>query len=972
VTSSNSVLDVSSSIIAPSIVTQPATTNVSAGSTASISVSANGTAPLAYQWQWSTDGTNFSNIGSNNAILSITNAQITNSGYYNVTITNSAGSVISSNAVLTITQNQITNQPTGGLFTNGAYNTLSVSVAANPPPSFQWQLSTDGYHYTNITGGTGSSLPLTVSSSNSGFFRVVASNSVGATTSSVVYSGIASTTLGTPTLSPANNAVSVNRDTPFKLTFSGPPMVGSSGTIRIYNAANNALVASYNLGTMTIAPGTYQSGTNAPYTIFHQTTKSINGNSVTYTPIISLGSQPGPTNFPMTPAGYNSNTAIITLPASTTLSYGTSYYVQMDPGVFVDTNGAAYPGISDTTSWTFTVKAAGPTNGTTSIVVGNDGTTTDFSTLEGAAEFVPTSNTTPTTVTIHQGFYPEVVYWKSPYVTIQGQGRTNTVIAFINNNYVNPSTATRPVMDVVTSHVTLQDLTIYNLTPFNGSQAESIYTYGSSLSLVRVGLYSYQDTLLANAGSLFVSDSYIEGNVDYMWGTAATFIQRSDLRENANDGGAIAGYSQARNASNGYGFSFVNCTLDAYPGITNNSSSLSRSFSAEYPFNQTAYINCRMGPHIEPAGWQLYDGTGVTSQLWEYQSRDLSNNLLTSSVLTNRPTYNRSFSVNGTNIVYTAAQNNSPDVLANGQISAALAAIMTNSTQILGWTPTSSPDAVITPTSNAITIYQGSSFADPGATVVDPADGTLSIASGNGTVDPTTIGSYTVTYGYTNSLRIPAAPATMTVTVAAIPTASISFSGTNVPYNGNPRPVAVTTTPSNVAVAVTYNGSATAPTAVGTYAVNASVTASNYKGSNSTTLTIYDASALWRQAFYGTTSNSGNAADSADPYGTGLSNLQNYTLGNNPTLPATNPLGNTTSSNGLFTLSFTAVPAGNGAGYAGLTRHYALESSTNPAGPVWSSISGYDSIAASNQTVSFSTNTTNFTNWFVRIRAWLQ
>ena len=972
VTSSNSVLDVSSSIIAPSIVTQPATTNVSAGSTASISVSANGTAPLTYQWQWSTDGTNFSNIGSNNAILSITSAQITNSGYYNVTITNSAGSVISSNAVLTITQNQITNQPTGGLFTNGASNTLSVSVAVNPPPTYQWQLSVDGYRFTNVTGGTGSTLPLTMSSNNSGFYRVISSNSVGATTSSVVFSGIASTTLGTPTLSPANNAVSVNRDTPFKLTFSGTPVVGSSGTIRVYNATNNALVASYNMGTMTIAPGTYQSGTNAPYTIFHQTTKSINGNSVTYTPIISLGSQPGPTNFPITPAGYNSNTAIITLPASTTLSYGTSYYVQMDPGVFVDTNGAAYPGISDTTSWTFTVKAAGPTNGTTSIVVGNDGTTTDFSTLEGAAEFVPTSNTTPTTVTIRQGFYPEVVYWKSPNVTIQGQGRTNTVIAFINNNYVNPSTATRPVMDVVTSRVTLQDLAIYNMTPYNGSQAETIYTYGSNLNLIRVGLYSYQDTLLANAGSLFVTDSYIEGNVDYMWGTAATYFQRCELKANTNNGSAVAGYTQARNASNGYGFSYVNCTLDAYPGVTNNSYSLSRSFSAEYPFNQTAYINCRMGPHIVPAGWQLYDGTGVTSQLWEYQSRDLSNNLLTSSVLTNRPTYNRSFSVNGTNIVYTAAQNNSPDVLANGQISAALAAIMTNSTQILGWTPTSSPDAVITPTSNAITIYQGSSFADPGATVVDPADGTLSIASGNGTVDPTTIGSYTVTYGYTNSLRIPAAPATMTVTVAAIPTASISFSGTNVPYNGNPRPVAVTTTPSNVAVAVTYNGSATAPTAVGTYAVNASVTASNYQGSNSTTLTIYDASALWRQAFYGTTSNSGNAADSADPYGTGLSNLQNYTLGNNPTLPATNPLGNTTSSNGLFTLSFTAVPAGNGAGYAGLTRHYALESSTNPAGPVWSSISGYDSIAASNQTVSFSTNTTNFTNWFVRIRAWLQ
>jgi pectin methylesterase-like acyl-CoA thioesterase len=527
-------------------------------------------------------------------------------------------------------------------------------------------------------------------------------------------------------------------------------------------------------------------------------------------------------------------------------------------------------------------------------------------------------------------------------------------------------------MDVVTSRVTLQDLAIYNMTPYNGSQAETIYTYGSNLNLIRVGLYSYQDTLLANAGSLFVTDSYIEGNVDYMWGTAATYFQRCELKANTNNGSAVAGYTQARNASNGYGFSYVNCTLDAYPGVTNNSYSLSRSFANSYPFTQTAYINCRMGPHIVPAGWQLYDGTGLTSQLWEYQSRDLSNNLLSSSVLTNRPTYNRSFSLSGTNIVYTSGQTNSPDVLTNGQISAALAAVMTNSTQILGWTPTASPDASITPISNAVTIYQGSVFTDPGATVVDPADGTVSIPSGSGSVNTSALGSYTVTYGYTNSLKIPATPATMTVTVEAIPTALISFSGTNVPYNGNPRPVTVTTTPSNVAVDVTYNGSATAPTAVGTYAVNANVTASNYQGSNSSTLTIYDASANWRQAFYGTTSNSGNAADSADPYGTGMSNLQNYTLGNNPTLPATNPLGNTMSSNGLFSLSFTAVPAGNGAGYAGLTRYYALESSTNPAGPVWSSITGYSSIAASNQTVNFSTNTTISTNWFVRIRAWLQ
>jgi hypothetical protein len=789
---------------------------------------------------------------------------------------------------------------------------------------------------------------------------------------------------------------------------------------------------------MNISPGLFQSGTNQ-YGVFHYTTRSINGNSINYAPVISLGSQPGPTNFPVVPLNYNSNTAIITLPTSTTLAYGRSYYVQMDPGVFVDTNGAAYPGISDTTSWTFTVKASGPTNGTTNIVVGNDGTTTDFSTLEGAAEFVPTSNTAPTTVTVRKGFYPEVVYWKSPNVTIQGQGRTNTVIAFINNNYINPSTSTRPVMDVVTTNVTLQDLAIYNMTPYNGSQAETLYTSGSSISLKRVGLYSYQDTLLANAGSCFVTDSYIEGNVDYMWGTAATYLQRCELRANTNNGSAVAGYSQARNASNGYGFSFVNCTLDAYPGVTNNSYSLSRSFSASYPFNQTAYINCRMGPHIVPAGWQLYDGTGITSQLWEYQSRDLSNNPLNVS---GRPTYNRSFSVSGTNIVYTAGQTNSPDVLPNQQISTALAGIMANASQILGWTPTASPDAAITlNNASQSNCFNGTVFVDAGATVVDPVDGTINILGGSGTVNTSSNGIYTITYGYTNSLNIPATPVTRTVNVISAPSYSpaslsqtytgsgisvtltntnppylvtyngstslpvaagsytviatvtdtnayppfsvtntlliaqapvvLQFANTNQPYNGYPRTVTVSSTPSAAAFNITYAGSQSAPSNAGTYALQAAANDPNYSGTGVATLSIYDPTALWRQNYYGTTNNSGTAADAA-PTRSGYDNYHAYTLGVDPSVPSTNRALLITQSSNTVVLSFTAKSAGTNAWYSGLNRYYTIESCTNLTNPVWKPLSGCSNILGADQTVLFTTNVSGGTNLFFHLKAWLQ
>src|SRR5689334_4634857 len=44
------------------------------------------------------------------------------------------------------------------------------------------------------------------------------------------------------TLFPASGAPNVNPDTQLRLTFSAPPKIGTSGLIRIYDAADNSLV----------------------------------------------------------------------------------------------------------------------------------------------------------------------------------------------------------------------------------------------------------------------------------------------------------------------------------------------------------------------------------------------------------------------------------------------------------------------------------------------------------------------------------------------------------------------------------------------------------------------------------------------------------------------------------------------------------------------------------------------------------
>src|SRR5439155_14199413 len=68
----------------------------------------------------------------------------------------------------------------------------------------------------------------------------------------------------------------------------------------------------------------------------------------------------------------------------------------------------------------------------------------------------------------------------------------------------------------------------------------------------------------------------------------------------------------------------------------------------------------------------------------------------------------------------------------------------------------------------------------------------------------------------------------------------ITLSNLTQGYDGSPKPATATTNPTPLSgVSVTYNGSATAPTNIGSYPVVASLNNANYTASNATgTLTI--------------------------------------------------------------------------------------------------------------------------------------
>ena len=89
--------------------------------------------------------------------------------------------------------------------------------------------------------------------------------------------------------------------------------------------------------------------------------------------------------------------------------------------------------------------------------------------------------------------------------------------------------------------------------------------------------------------------------------------------------------------------------------------------------------------------------------------------------------------------------------------------------------------------------------------------------------------------GDSNFLAAPPVSQTLTVNPAA---AAVTFGGLAATYDGTAKTVLATTSPNGLPVAVTYNGSATAPVNAGSYAVVATVTDANCTGSANDTLTI--------------------------------------------------------------------------------------------------------------------------------------
>ena len=135
VTSAPATLTVNPAGVAPSITTQPLGQSLGLGTSATFTVVATGTSPLAYQW--SKNGTAIT--GATSASLTFSSLTASDAGSYTVVVSNALGSVGSSAASLTvISPPTITVQPTSQTVVAGAPIRLSVTATGTGTLTYQW------------------------------------------------------------------------------------------------------------------------------------------------------------------------------------------------------------------------------------------------------------------------------------------------------------------------------------------------------------------------------------------------------------------------------------------------------------------------------------------------------------------------------------------------------------------------------------------------------------------------------------------------------------------------------------------------------------------------------------------------------------------------------------------------------------------------------------------------------------------
>ncbi|MGW4020340.1 pectinesterase family protein [Streptomyces sp. NPDC005009] len=268
----------------------------------------------------------------------------------------------------------------------------------------------------------------------------------------------------------------------------------------------------------------------------------------------------------------------------------------------------------------------------TTLTVAKDGSG-QYRTVQAAVNAVPANNASRVVVSIKPGTYRETVKVPSnkPHVTFQGTGgsRKDTVIVFDNaaGTPKPDGSGTYGTSGSATVAVEADDFQARNLTISNdfdeganqslsGHQAVALRTAADKVLLDGVIVEGDQDTLLLDTaakdrlGRVYVTNSYVVGNVDFIFGRATAVIDRSVITLKKRWNGTSAGYVTAPStAANRKGILIANSAVNG--DVSDRTFHLGRPWHAGGDASldpQTTVRNTTLSAAIRTAPWTDMSG----------------------------------------------------------------------------------------------------------------------------------------------------------------------------------------------------------------------------------------------------------------------------------------------------------------------------------------------------------------------------
>lgn len=234
-------------------------------------------------------------------------------------------------------------------------------------------------------------------------------------------------------------------------------------------------------------------------------------------------------------------------------------------------------------------------------VVAKDGSG-DFFTIQEAINAVPDFRKDKrTTILVRKGVYKEKLIVPASKLNISMIGENGAVLT--NDDYAqkknyfgeNMSTSGSSTCYIYAPDFYAENITFEN-TAGRVGQAVACFIEGDRAYFKKCRFLGNQDTLYnyGKESRQYFENCYVEGTVDFIFGWSTVLFKDCTIHS-VGDGYVTA---PATDKGKKYGYVFVNCKLTGADEAKK--VYLSRPWR---PYGQTVYIQCELGKHIVPEGW---------------------------------------------------------------------------------------------------------------------------------------------------------------------------------------------------------------------------------------------------------------------------------------------------------------------------------------------------------------------------------